>query len=169
MKKSTKILLFILCVALVAFAVWFYCLLAGQLVKNKQELAQSKGQIRQLEGELAATQEQLQQVRAELEGTLAALKEVNDKLARTQQDNLALLEEKDKLEAKLRSLQELKKAIKEVKIERRQQKKQEYLAKKETQKEIDVQKLAQGNRGFLIKGGQSTHQPRVTIDVQPTY
>ncbi|MFA5156776.1 MAG: hypothetical protein WC532_05225 [Candidatus Omnitrophota bacterium] len=168
MKRSTKILLIILIVALAAFVARAYVLLAARLVENNIEMQENRAQLKQeqearqlLELELKATQEQLQKV-------IAELKTVSDKLSSAEKNNQALLQEKKELEAKLHSLKELKKAIRQTKAEYRQEKAQQYRAKKEKQKEIDAQRLAQGNRGFLVRDGQPTHQPKVKIAVEPT-
>lgn len=79
----------------------------------------------------------------------------------------SLEKEKEAIEAKLHSLAELRKSIHQVKIEMHQQRVQEYLARKERQKKIDAQRLANGNRGFLIKERISTFKPKVKIEVNP--
>lgn len=168
MKRSTKILLIVFLAIVVIFGIRAYVLLATRLVKNNIELEENRVQLKQeqearqlLELELRAAKDQLQKV-------IAELKDISSKLSNSEKNNLALLEEKQKLEAKLHSLKELKEAIRQVKAEYRREKAQQYLAKKESQKEIDAQKLAQGNRGFLVRDGQSTHQPKVKIEVEPT-
>jgi hypothetical protein len=82
-------------------------------------------------------------------------------------DNAELLSDKKGLEAKLHSLKELKKAIREVKIDMRSEKQEQLLAKKQMQKEIDNDELLRGNRGILLKDGKSTYRPVIRIEVRP--
>ncbi len=174
MKRSTKVWLIILAVVVIIFDVRMYFLLATKLINTEKDLettmvrlSQEQNEKQQLQGELDITMQQLQKVKAELKGTRRQLKSVNGKLRGLERNNLLLLEEKENLEARLHSLKELKKAIREIKLERRQEKVQKTLVKKQQQKEIDAQKLAQGNCGYLIKDGQSLYPPKVKIEVSP--
>jgi hypothetical protein len=69
-------------------------------------------------------------------------------------------QEKDILQAKLNSLEELKKVIRELKIKIRQ-------AKIELLRKNNVPLTKEGNRGFVIKNGKSTYPTRVKIEVNP--
>jgi len=71
-----------------------------------------------------------------------------------------IYQEKDTLQAKLSSLAELKKAIRELKTKMR-------TVRPETQERLLAQADTEGNRGFIIKDGQSTHPTRVKIEVNP--
>jgi len=174
MKRSVRVWLIILAAVVIIFDIKIYFSLASKLVRTHRELEETQTRLgqeqkekQQLQGELKTTREQLQKIKAELKGTQRELKIVNTKLSGAEKNNLLLMEEKERLEARLNSLKELKKAIKEVKVEYRQQKAQQYITKKEHQKEIDAQKLTQGNRGFLIKDGQLLSLPKVKIEVNP--
>ena len=176
MKQSVKILLIALAGVALILNVVVYFLLVDKFIRTKNELVESRAQLSQeqyekqlLQIELGKTKEQLQKVEAELESTQRELNIVNKKLTGIEKDNLALREEKERLEAKLHSLVELKKAIRQVKLEYHQQKVQEYLARRKQQEEIDARELAQGNRGFLVKDGCSIYQPKVIIEVRPAY
>jgi septal ring factor EnvC (AmiA/AmiB activator) len=176
MKRSTRVWLIILAVVVIIFDVGTYFLLTSKLVKANRELGETKVQLIQeqnekqlLQGDLVTTKQQLQRVKAELKGTRRELNSVNNKLSGLAKNNLALLEEKEKLEVRLHSLEELKKAIKQVKLEHHRERVQESLIKKQHQKEIDAQKLTQGNCGYLIKNGQSLYPPKVKIEVSPAY
>jgi chromosome segregation ATPase len=174
MKRSFKVWLIILAAVVVIFDIRAYFLLTSKLVRTNRELEETQTRLgqeqkekQQIQEELEATRGQLKKVKAELKGTQRELKIVNNKLSGAEKNNLLLVEEKERLEAKLGSLKELKKAIKEVKVEYRKQAFQQHIAKKEHQKEADAQKLTQGNHGFLIKNGQLLYPPKVKIEVSP--
>lgn len=174
MKRSTKIWLIILLVIVVAFDVQEYFLLINKFVKTSQELEESIVQLNQeqkenhlLQGELRLIRQQLQKMKTELKGTRRELNSVNNKLSGLEKNNLVLQEEKERLEARLHSLKELKKAFRQIKLERHQENVQQLLVKKQHQKEIDAQRLTQGNCGYLIKDGHILYPPKVKIEVSP--
>jgi chromosome segregation ATPase len=176
MKRSVRIGLIILLVIVVIFDVREYFLLINKFIKTSQELEETIVQLgleqkarHLLQGELKATRQQLQKVKAELKGTHRELNNLNNRLSGLEKNNLALLEEKERLEAKLHSLKELKKAIRQIRLEHHQERVQQSLVKKQYQKEIDTQRLTQGNCGYLFKDGHSLYQPKVKIEVNPTY
>jgi chromosome segregation ATPase len=68
--------------------------------------------------------------------------------------------EKRVIEAKFRSLRDLKKAIREVKLEIREERIRQ-------QKEADKWETASGNHGFFTKDGEYFYKPKVTVDVRP--
>lgn len=138
-----------------------------QLISEKQAKGMLQSQLEQMDEELADVNGQLEQVKQQLgvaqnnnAQLLAAKNELEQKVATLQQ-------EKQDIEAKLHSLRELKKFIRQVRIELHNHRVQEYLARKQRQREIDVQELAKGNRGFLLKSGKSTYIPTVKIEVRP--
>ncbi|MCX5702192.1 MAG: hypothetical protein NTW64_04350 [Candidatus Omnitrophica bacterium] len=174
MKRSNKVWLIVLSAAIVVFLAWVSFLLINRLLRAERELKETRFRVYQerkenqlLQNELKGTKEQLQgaqeellKVKTELENTQNELNIVNEKLSGVEKENQALIGEKNRLEAKLHSLKELKEAIRQVKLE-------DYQQKVEQQKEIDAQGLAGGNRGFLIKDGQSQYRPSIKIEVKP--
>lgn len=74
-------------------------------------------------------------------------------------------QEKDDLEAKFHSVEELKKAIRQIKS------KKEHLktvkVKAESPRENNAPVTKQGNSGFLIKNNKSTYPAKVIIEVKP--
>ncbi|MBP7216691.1 MAG: hypothetical protein KBA46_05330 [Candidatus Omnitrophica bacterium] len=157
-----------------AIGVWGYFGLTKKLVSSHQELEMSRTQRYQdledkqaLSEELSSARGEIKQLAAELESTKKQLDEVSVRLAGLEKTNVTLLEEKQRLEAKLHSLQELKVAIRLVKKELREQKIQEYLAKRKQQEILDAQRLASGNRGYLLRDGRSVYSSRIVIDVRP--
>lgn len=107
-------------------------------------------------GEAEKTIEQLGAKFSVLEAENTALREQRDKLS-TQ--FIQVIQENDSLKARLSSITELKKAIKQL---RRQMREVSREIKKRSQDEV-----IEGNRGFLIKDGKSTYPPKVRIEVIP--
>lgn len=173
MKKAIiRIGLIILILSLVSVSVW----LAIELNNKRLQLNDMQAQMNlertakvSLQKEFFATKNELDKVKIELDNTQKQLNDVNNKLAVTESNNAKLLDEKKALESKLHSLKELKEAIRGVKREMWQERYQQILAEKEIQKEIDTKKLAEGNRGFLLKEGKPTYKPVVRIEVRPGY
>jgi len=102
---------------------------------------------------------------------ILSLKDGNRELAAEKQGleyKIVLLqEEKRTMEARFHSLSELKKAIRQVKIEIRDSRisqRQEHIRQ---QKEIDRWETALGNRGFLTKDGQEYYKPKANVEVRP--
>lgn len=112
--------------------------------KLKDYLRASKRKIKNLFQDNAKIQGSLE----ELEAKLSVLKAENKALISGRKRILA---ENEEFRLKLSSITELKKAIKELKASKR---KSRYLK-------------TEGNRGFLIKDGQSTAVNRVKIEVIP--
>ena len=125
-------------------------------------------------GKLEVSQEKLAKLSAdlaELENKIQGLTSRGDAL---RAENTALGEDKVKINAKitlfsgdnehmrqrLGSIRELKKAIRELKIRMRQM-------KIELLRKTDLEKLALGNRGFIIRAGKTTNSARIRIEVSP--
>lgn len=158
-----------------------YFLLIKDLEQTRGQLSRERKQKEELQEELSQTQDQLIMVQAELEKTKNELSIVSQKLALAEEDNGKLLQakkeledkitllaqEKQILEARLHSLKELKAAIRQVRLEIRQEQIKKYLARKKQQEEIDALKLARGNRGYLTKEGKSLYQSKLDIEVIP--
>ncbi|MFZ5800164.1 MAG: hypothetical protein ACOY3D_02150 [Candidatus Omnitrophota bacterium] len=120
-----------------------------------------------LELELKSAQAELTKVNEEL----SAVKEKAGNLEKSNLDLLAqrqeleervgaIAKEKEVLEAKFNSLDELKKAIRDLKVKLRE----ERIAKL---KQLQQQKEIAGNRGYLIYRGQGTSAGKVRIEVIP--
>lgn len=164
----------------VAILVTFF-VLARKLIETRAELKRSHEQIAQqirekfeIENELKGTQSKLARTEFDLRHSRHKLGFVDKKLRLVKNDNaelrrvkfslkerIFLLEkEKEVMEARLHDLNELKKAIYEVKREIRQQK----IAR---QKDLDARELELGNRGFIVKDGKPFTPPKVKIEVRP--
>lgn len=133
------------------------------LETNKAELSQLKADLSQLNKNIEELNSQVSLLKTEN----SALSE--DKL-KLQQERAQVVQENDELKARLGSVKELKKAIKEVKKAMRKLK----LAPRSPEKleelkavEKKIEKIIEGNRGFLLKNGQPTYNAKVKIEVKP--
>ena len=167
MKRRNKILLIILTTAIIAFDIWWFFKLTNKLIVTQGQLSVAQSELALSQDELKVARKQLREAKTELEKTQEELAAVNHKLAGAEKNNLALLEEKNRLTLKLHSLNELKEAIRQLKREYDQERVQQYLARKKLQRESDELELAKGNRGFLLKEGQSQHRSKVKIEMYP--
>jgi chromosome segregation ATPase len=133
-----------------------------------QENAGLKDSLRASEEKLAKLDADFTQARkgiAELNSQISALKAENAAL-RDQGEKLKLelsqfSQEKDALEARLNSIAELKKAIRKLK---KQMRKVSIEIKQKTQ---GHERIVGGNRGYLIKDGQTIYPAKVKIEVIP--
>jgi chromosome segregation ATPase len=159
--------------------------------KINQEKTQYKLQIDGLNANIESANNQLEGTNQQLETTVKQLESANkelslakeqlEKLTILQIENANLLQTKQALEqkitnlenerqateAKLHSLIELRKFVRQVKTEIHEQNVQVNLAKKKQRREIDTQETAAGNRGFIIKNSKSTYKNTVRIEVKP--
>jgi len=120
-----------------------------------------------LDLQLKDTLAQLKQVTDELnntKGRVVTLEKTNSDLIAIQQelqDKVGVIaKEKEVLEAKLNSLDELKKAIRDLKIKLRQ----ERIAARQQRQE---QQIIEGNHGYLVYQGVSTIKGKIKIEVIP--
>lgn len=123
--------------------------LSDELDKARQTLKGQADDLSSLQTRLAQAEKELQQLWREY----AQLRETNADLG--QQLGMTL-EEKQALEAKLSSLKELRSAIRDVKRKIAQERWEAWLSRIRNQRVIDQQKLAQGNKGYLVRDGAST-------------
>lgn len=153
----------------------------AEVIAKQEALQRTIEEKKSIESDLEALKTKLSSTKQELEKTKGELNSLNEKISLLEKDKLAFKEElsslreakllleskvdilgreKAALEAKLHSLTELKKAIREVKGEI-------FQTKVKAQKELDAKKLVEGNRGYVIKGGQPTISSHVKIEVLP--
>jgi len=124
-----------------------------------QDLKKEKDSVGVLEAQKADLKDYLRASQKRMKRSFADLKSANKKNETfdsqfnvLKAENSALLEEKQALfrenetmKTKLSSIEELKKAIREIKIQRR----------------------LRGNRGFIVKDGENTQNAKVKIEVTP--
>lgn len=175
MKGNIKFIVLVMAIFLTFFV------LARQLVearsdlkKTREEAIKVKMEKAGLRSELIETQDKLSKAEKSLMDVQQELVFLGRKAGVIKRDNselrksklelerkVALLtQEKQIIEARLHSLRELKKAIREVRAE-------ESDKKIALQREIDARELALGNRGFMIKDGRVCGRPEIKIEVMP--
>ncbi len=171
-KTIIRIGLIILILLLISVSVW----LAIKFNQKRLDIESLQAELKlehvlkaAMQKEFSSTKDELDKVKTELDNTQKQLNEVNSKLAASESNNAELIEEKKALEARLHSLKELRQAVGEIKQEMWQERYRQILVKKEMQKQIDAYKLAEGNRGFLLKDSKPTYKPAVKIEVRPGY
>ncbi len=127
----------------------------------KDSLKENNERVAALEAELR----EASRVASELNGQIAALKAENASLTEKKEKlALELVQvsfEKDQINARLSSLSELKKAIKELRTKMRHA----HVAMNKLE-QTDRAVIA-GNRGYLLKDGKLTSRPRIRIEVEP--
>ena len=130
--------------------------LNDELVNARQTVEGQAGNITTLQQELQGVQEKLDQTVVEL----ASLQR-DHALLRQQNASLSsqlgsVMTEKQQLEAKLSSLKELRVAIRDVKRRMWNERWAAWRARIETLKREDEERLASGNRGYIVRQGVST-------------
>lgn len=140
------------------------------IIKTSQELAKSRQRIDELNKTIAVlTKDNVKLTKDNVKFTtkLLALRGEREAL---QVKIARLIEEQTILEKKFYSLSELKKALRIAKLEWRKRNKVErsrkYLAKIEMLNALDEIALQQGNRGLLVREGESTFQPKTKVRVE---
>ncbi len=167
MRRRNVINLAVFFAIIIGSGLWRFWLMFKDWKLTKEQLTGVQIQYYRIAQELTDYQNQINT----LNQKITALEGNNNKLSKEKQDleqKLVDLEkEKQLIETKLHSLKELKQAIRQVKIEMHEQEIEQYLVRKAQQEELDAQELAMGNRGFIIKGYQSTYKPKIRIEVKP--
>ena len=129
---------------------------AGEMGNLKQELTSMQEQLDQTVGQLTSIQREHEALRQEHTSMTAQL--------------ASMAEEKEALEAKLSSLRELRLAIRSVKQKIRDEQWAAWRAHVEESKRADQEKLASGNRGYVMRDGATTlgshaATPRMNVHV----
>jgi len=123
----------------------------------KLGLRVSQGKISDLDTDFKKAVEQLNSEITVLKNESVTLKEEKEKLnARLSE----AIQEKDNLKVRLGSFVELKKAIRELRLQMRN-------VREEIQEKAIIGIDLSGNRGFVIKDGKPTYTTRVKIAVEP--
>lgn len=135
-------------------------LLAKENSELKENLKTSEEELTKLTGDLSEKQNDIEQLRSQislLEAKNTALMEEKEKL---ELELAQVSQENDNLKARLSSPMELKQALRELKRQMRK-------VSVKIQQRARAEKIAEGNRGFLIKNGHSTYPAKVKIKVIP--
>jgi len=135
-----------------------------ELISERENLVSDLAEVRNILNETAAAFEsakteaqKLSQEKSSLAGELAGLKVKYDEIV-IELDRTA--NEKYLLEKKFTDLGSLKEMIKQMRKEVR-------LARARALKELDRARLAQGNRGYMVKDGKNVYNKGVVITVSP--
>jgi chromosome segregation ATPase len=140
-------------------------------MQEKQKILQEK---RTAEETLRINQEKFSSVEGQLQKAQKTIEELNSSLAALQQEKVSLQQNQERLtaqveevmkakialEARFRSVKELKKAVRELRLQISKVK--THLIKKIENKEIE-----EGNRGYLTKDGNPTYPAKIKIEVTP--
>ncbi|HAZ10021.1 MAG: hypothetical protein A2047_04755 [Omnitrophica bacterium GWA2_41_15] len=145
-----------------------------QIVQEKKEKTWLQDELKTTKGELIKTDRGLRTANSKLSFVnkkILGLKGNNSRLVKEKQGleyKIALLqEEKRAVETRFHSLSELKKAIRQVKLEMRDDRIEQREERIRQQREIDKWETALGNQGFFTKDGENYYKPKVKIDVRP--
>ena len=142
-----------------------------QLESERDHLNQALSQARQtIDGQSADMgnlRQELQGLAGQLTTTRAELTSLQQQHASLTADFNAIKVEKDQLQAKLSSLKELRLAIRDVKRQMWQTRLAAWQMRIRAQRDADLQRLASGNRGFLVRDGVPTlgSGPRLHVHV----
>ena len=137
----------------------------------KEEISASELKLTKIESDFNQAQVSLDQ----LELQVSLLKTENTELRNETESKSGQLtqlsQERDNLNARLNSIDELKKILKELKRKNRPIKKIVQKTTKKVNKEVEqlsVKKdTIEGNRGYLLKQGKPTYPAKVIIEVTP--
>ena len=148
----------------------------GQLTEERDrlnsELSTTRQTVEAQGGQLASLQHELEEAQGRLERTVDELASLQREQAhlRSQNSSLsmqlsAVTAEKAELEQRLSSLKELKLAIRDVKRKIWQQRWASLRTRIEQLRHEDQDRLASGNRGYIIRDGKSTLSSAARLQV----
>ena len=126
--------------------------LQEEIVREKEEKEKLTKEREDIEKVLRITEEKLAKINQELDLAQANVEFLKKENLFLRSKYRSIAKEKEELQSKLNSLEELKKAIRELRRRRKRQISEEEIV---------------GNRGFLIKDGRSTYIPKHRIRVIP--
>ncbi len=129
----------------------------------QQTLAQLEAERARLNTELTEARSTIQVQATDLSGFQDELNTLQHRLTQTiseltalQREHASVVTQKQQLEARLSSIKELKLAIRDVKQRLWNERWAAWRAHVEAQKVVDQQRLASGNRGYVVHQGTST-------------
>ena len=152
--------------------------LVAQLAEERNhlsdEFASASHAVEMQAGDLQNIQHELKSVQQRLNETMIEIASLQREHEMMRQENAALTTEldstkteKQRLEAKLSSLKELRLAMRDVTRKMRTERWLAWRANVERMKDEDRERLASGNRGYLVRDGASTMaaSPRLHVHV----
>ncbi len=141
-------------------------LLESELSGVRTKARSADDEVRALRGELARLQQRLAESTAELTS-------LQEERASLQRENMGLAQqlelirqEKQQLEGRLSSLKELRLAIHDVKEQMRDRRLASWKSRIEAQRARDQERLAVGNRGYLVREGKPTFAGGARLQVR---
>jgi chromosome segregation ATPase len=191
MKKNMLVLIFSLMIGAVIFSVVRYIAVSQAKARLEYELSQAKEHAWFLEGQLKQDEELISGLNEEKRLLTDTLKEKESRISQLEQKNTQSQEhifslvneiegarkQRDKtmkdlsasqeklreLQTRLQSIPELKKAIKEVRLQMRNR------LPKTNHRPAPLGRIseAESNLGYLLRNGVSTYKPRIKIEVTP--
>lgn len=133
----------------------------------EKEIEEESQRASELKDYLRASKRRLSRLFSVYEEAQKKVDQLDSTLSLLKQENFSLLEEKgrvfrenEELKAKLNSVAELRKAMKELR-------KQVRKVSTQIRQQPESNKIMQGNRGFLIKDGKTVSPAKVAIEVTP--
>ena len=150
--------------------------LVAQLTQERNhlngEMAAARQTVETQAGELAGLRHELEEVQGRLEQTMADIASLQQEQEQLRQHNASLSmrlsavsAEKAQLEQRLSSLSELKLAIRDVKRKIWQSRWAAFRARMDQLRRDDLDRLASGNRGYIIRDGKSTLSSAARLQV----
>jgi len=131
----------------------------GEYDQLQRELADARGRAEEVDG----LQQELLHVQERLNGAMSELTALQQEHEQLRQRNASLTtqvgslaQEKQQLEVKLSSIAALRQAIQDVKQQMHDERWAAWRARVEAQKAEDARLLAEGNRGLVVRAGEST-------------
>ena len=140
--------------------------LEAERTQLNQELTGAHQTIEQQGGEMTTLQDSLKELGARLAQTTTELTSLQHDYQQLRTSHETLMTEKQRLEAKLSSIKELKLAILDVKRQMWNRRLAAWRAHIQVMKEADRERLASGNRGYLVREGVPTFGPRTKLQVR---
>jgi len=148
--------------------------LATERVRLNQELGEARQTIEGQVGDITNLQHELKEVQSRLDETVVQLTSLQHNHNQLQERHASvvaqlssLMAEKQQLEARLSSLKELKLAMRDVKRKIWRERFAAWRARSQALREADQERLASGNRGYVMRQGASTlgAGPRLHVHV----
>jgi uncharacterized protein (DUF3084 family) len=127
----------------------------------KENLTQNMVQLTQLEADFQASRKVLENLNSEFSLVKAENSALRDQVQGLQMEISQAKVDKEEMQLRLSSIEELKKAIKELRQKARQVKRHV------DQRIVAKEKIAAGNNGFLVKDGKSMLIGTIKIEVEP--
>jgi len=140
--------------------------LANELKTSQGTVEQQTQSLTDLQQELGQVQEKLTQTVTELSILQQQHEQLRESNASLTTQLTSLTAEKQQLEAKLSNLKDLRLAIHNVKRKLWAQRWASWRAREQLQREADLEALASGNHGYVMRNGASTLGSGTRLRVQ---